>query len=132
MDPSVSLGHSVTITLMAVVAVAAAAAVGWMAARGVRDRYRHLLAAVEGAARQVTELRGAVDRLHERVQTVDDRLVALEPQVARLERALEIELAAEGVRTAELTGRLAPEAVRALRRHLADLSEAVAASRSGG
>ena len=122
---------SLTIGLLAVIVVVACAA-AWLAARALRNRYRHLLAAVEGAARQVTELRGAVDSLHERVHTVDDHLAALAPQVARLGRALEIEQASERVRTAELTGRLAPEAARALLRHLADLSEAVVAVRGRG
>ena len=123
MDPSVTIG------LLAVLAAMLAAAVGFVLARQLRDRYRHLLAAIEDAARQVTELRRAVDRLHERVQTVDDRLAALEPQVARLAHALEIEQARERVRAAELNGRLAPEAAGALLRHLAELAEAVVGAR---
>ncbi len=122
MDPSVTIG------LVALIAVAAALGVGLMAARAVRDRYRHLLAAVADVARQVGELRRAVDRVHERVQTGDDRLAVLEPQVARLGRALEIERASERVRAAEFTGRLAPEAARALLRNLADLADDDAAS----
>lgn len=123
---------SVTIGLVALIAVAAAAGVGLLAARAVRDRYRHLLAAVADVARQVGELRRAVDRVHERVQTADDRLAALEPRVARLGRALEIERASERVRAAEFTGRLAPEAARALLRNLADLADDDAASPTGG
>ena len=122
MDPSVTIG------LVALIAVAAAAGVGLLAARAVRDRYRHLLAALADVAHQVGELRRAVDRVHERVQTADDRLAALEPQVARLGRALEIERASERVRAAEFTGRLAPEAARALLRNLADLADDDAAS----
>ena len=126
MDPSVTIG------LVALIAVAAAAGVGLLAARAMRDRYRHLLAAVADVARQVADLRRAVDRVHERVQTADDRLAALEPQVARLGRALEIERASERVRAAEFTGRLAPEAARALLRNLADLADDDAASPTGG
>lgn len=122
MDPSVTIG------LVTLIAVAAAAGVGLLAVRAVRDRYRHLLAAVADVARQVGELRRAVDRTHERVQTGDDRLAVLEPQVARLGRALEIERASERVRAAEFTGRLAPEAARALLRNLADLADDDAAS----
>ena len=124
MEPSLTIG-------LAALAAVAAVAVAALALRVVRDRYRHLLAAIEGTARQVTELRQVVDRVHERVHTTDDRLAGIEPQVARLARALEIEQASDRVRTAELTGRLAPEAARALLRHLADLSEAVAVSRTG-
>ena len=127
MDPSVTIG------LLAVLGALLAAAAGALIARRLRDRYRHLLAAIEDVARQVAELRRAVDGLHARVQAVDEHLAAvaasLEPQVARLGRALEIEQAGERVRAAELNGRLAPEAARSLLRHLADLAELVAVSR---
>lgn len=125
MDPSVTIG------LVSVIAATAVAA-GWLVALRARLKYRHLLAAIGGAARQITELRSVVDRLHEQVQTVDDRLAALEPQVARLGRALEIERASERVRAAEFTGRLAPEAARALLRNLADLADDDAASSTRG
>ena len=59
-------------------------------------------------------------------------LAVLEPQVARLGRALEIERARERVRAAEFTGRLAPEAARALLRNLADLADDDAASPTNG
>jgi hypothetical protein len=121
-----------TVGLAAAIAAVVAAVVGWRAARTVRDRYRHLLAAIEGTALQLAELRRAVDRLDERARTLDDRVAALEPQVARLGRALEIEQASQSVRSAELTARLAPEPARALLRHLAELADAVAGSRGGG
>jgi hypothetical protein len=117
-DPSVAIG------LWVLAAVVVAAAAGWSGLRLVRGRYRHLLAAIEGTGRQLTELRRSVDRLQERVQTVDDRIGGIEPLVARLGRNLEIERASERVRAAELTGRLTRDSARELLRHLADLGDA--------
>jgi len=112
-----------------VVGVATAFA-AWRLVRAARDRYRHLLAAVELLGRQATELRREVDRLGERVQTIDHRLErTLGPQVERLARGLDLEQAAERVRRAEGEGRLAPATARRLLEHLLDLGEANAADR---
>lgn len=104
------------------------ALVAWRLLALVRDRYRHLLAAVEALARQATELRTEVDRVRGRVERIDDRLAAsVVPELARLGRALAIDRAAARVAQAEQDGGLAPETARRLQSHLADLGEAILA-----